>query len=176
MSIEVEGIFLSQDFTDYITEKFAKRFCVDTKQWIQPFAYYDEANDSLISNGYVPDGTYALIGSVSYPGIERWSSHTVFQFNLLKIRGEDIVFAKRMNLYPDLPPEIPLKPVFPIFRLGDHTQFREASKVFKDIGASHLTCQALTDKIVKLEDNSLESKIYRIRLAVQRRIEKEQYL
>ena len=176
MSIEVEGIFLSLDYSDIITESFAKRFNVDLKQWIHPFCYFDEKNQSLISNKEVPDGTYILLGRISYPGEAKYTYHTTLQFNIVKIQGFNLIFARPLNGYLNMPKALlnSITPNFPLFKIGETSEYKKATGLYTKISKQHLTADSLKDIILKQEPNSIESKFYRIRLAIQRQIEREQ--
>ena len=175
MSIEIEGIFLSLDLTDLISETFAKRMYIDLSKWVQPYCYFDERNQSLITNGDTPDGIYVLIGRMSYPGNILPSYFTIYQFNIVKIVGLNITLARPLNPYPNMPNELrDVAPVYPLFRVGETFEYRQAIALYNKIIKQHLTADALRNIIFQSDENSIESKIYRIRLAVQRQIEREQ--
>jgi hypothetical protein len=170
MIIDIEGIFLSPSYNLLITEKFAKKFLIDTnKNWITPFGYLDQANNSIISNSYFPDGTYVCLGWASYPGKSRPSMHIVGQFNLLKCRGIEIIAVKKFNNYPNLPDVIPIKPVFPLFRVGEISDWRVAKSEFLRIDRIFPT-QRLELESESLGTNSLAGKICSMKLALERAI------
>lgn len=172
MSIKVEGIFLHKDYSNLITETFAKRFHVDLNHWIKPFGYYNQAEQSIICNRSLPDGVYVLLGSVSYPGKERMSCYTVYQFNICRSRGLDLSMYRPLNNYPNAP-AIPLSPVFPLFKVGNISDYKKAKTVYEGVIKNYLSIDSLIRIINNLDPNTLESKIYRLRLALQRQIDKE---
>ena len=167
MSITVEGIFLKDDFSEFITETFAQQYNVDLRHWIVPFAYYDPKNASLIHNGIVPEGIYILFGKVKYPGKQRFTRQIIHQFNLLNIKGLYVNVAFPFNKYVNVPQELNLEPIFPIFKLDEVNKFNEAISIFREINIDNLTTIWLQDKLDRLEINSLKYKIYKLRLALQ---------
>ena len=176
MSIEVEGVFLHSNYTELISETFAKRYGVDLSKWIQPYGFFDHINESIISNGDLPAGTYVILGHVSYPGKTPLSYHKVFQFALCRSILDDLLLADPLSSYPDKPARLPLAPKYPMFRVGDLNSFIKGKKVVKQLIAKHLTVDYLVDKIQILEKDTIESNIYRLRLALQREIDKEKWL
>lgn len=170
MFIELEGIFLSPYYNLVITEKFAKRFCIDVKKhWIAPFGYYDHGNCSIISNNYFPDGVYICLGWAVYPGTTRPSNHIVGQFNLLKCRGIDVIAAGKFNNYPDLPKSIPLRPVFPLFKVGELEEWKQAKKSYLS-SIKLLPLEQLEAMCIGIGIQSISGKIFNLKLALERAI------
>lgn len=173
MSIEVEGLFLSLDHSTLITEKIAKKLFVNLDYWITPYGYYNQLTASIICNEYIPDGTYIILGKTSYPGEDRMSCHEVYQFMVAKNRGIDLILYKPLNKYPQLPTEIPLNPYFPMYRIGDLKDYRKSVKIFKEIEGKYLTLDQLTNILNQYPLNTVEGKLYRLRLALEKFINKE---
>jgi len=166
--IKISGYILRKDYTELITEKFAKKYNVNVTDWIFPFGYYEQYDGSVDCNGYLPDGTYILIGKVSYPGAGRFSYHIVTQFNFLLSRGVDLSFAIPFNAYTDLPKEIPLAPKFPLFKVGDCEDFIKHRDKFTEIANTWLTKDEILSKLSKINIDSIEYKIYALKLALLR--------
>lgn len=166
--IKISGYILRNDYTELITEKFAKKYNVNVTDWIFPFGYYDQYDGSVDCNGYIPDGTYILIGKVSYPGNGRFSYHIVTQFNLLLSRGIDLSFAMPFNTYTDLPKEIPLAPKFPLFKVGDCLDFLKYKDKFIEIANTWLTKDEILSKLGKIDPSTIEYKVYALKLALLR--------
>lgn len=173
--LKTEGTYLRRDLKEYINESFAKRYNVNLENWVSPYAYWDQFSQQTLSIGEeaVPDGTYVLFGKVSYPGTERMSHHHIFQFNLAKLRGADIQLAAPFNIYPNVPPTVPLRPVFPMFKVDQVRAYKAARKVFYAKLCQPLSTHELERLIIDSNVNSIENKLYRIRLAVQLDIDKE---
>ncbi len=159
----LEGIYLKQDFTEFITESFVKKYNINLSKWIAPFAYLEQYTQILYHNKKLPEGTYALIGSVEYPGKQRFTKHKIYQFNILKIKLDYIEIGNKFNNYIDLP--ITINPSFPLFRLDDAKKYKDILNLFNTIIKEDLTILQLKDKINKL-DLSMESKLYRLQLAI----------
>lgn len=173
MEVRIDGILLRKDLKEYITESFAERYNVNLENWIEPYAYWNEKTQTVLSNGVIPDGTYVLFGKVSYPGKERMSRHSIFQFNLVKLMGVDVTFAAPFREYPNVPPRIPLQPVFPLFKIDQPRSYKKAAKIFNEALNKPLTIFELERMIKESKENSLENKMYRLRYAVQLEIDKE---
>ena len=173
MTIKVEGIFLRKDLKEFITETFAKRYHVNLENWIEPFAYWNQFTNSTVSNGAVPDGTYVLFGKVTYPGNQRMSRHHVFQFNVVKVAGDTVTFAGNFNEYIGLPKMVPLRPMFPMFKIDQPRAYSKAKAIFLNRLQKPLTYQELRYMIKKAKPNSLEDKLFRIRMALQIEIDRE---
>lgn len=175
MAYDIEGIFLRKDFSEYITESFAKKYNVNLTTWIQPFGFFDEFTGNILHNGNLPDGIYVILGKVSYPGEARLSKYCIGQFNLCKIFGDTVEILNKFNPYPNVPEAIKpnFKPKFPMFRLGDAKGFKILSKSFNYIASSNLTSDALMYKISKISNTeSTIKKIYSLKLALLRDLEK----
>jgi len=173
-NITIDGIFVSTDLSYLITEQFAKTYHIDLDSWITPFGYFDEYNQSIISNTHIPDGIYILLGWVNYPGSSRMSSHTIYQFNVIQSRGLDLILHKPLNKYHNLPKNLPLSPKYPLFKVGDLPDYKEAKKAYSELHTQHLTLDNLKANIANIADqSSVKSKIYNLRLALQRRISSE---
>lgn len=166
--IKINGYILRNDYSELITEKFAKKYNINTTEWIFPFGYYDQYDGSVDCNGYIPDGTYILIGKVSYPGNGRFSYHIVTQFNFLRSRGIDLDFIAPFNPYLDLPKEIPLAPKFPLFKIGNCEDFILYKDRFLEIANTWLTKDEILNKLNKIDKTSVEYKIYALKLALLR--------
>lgn len=169
----VEGIYLSLDYTHLITEKVAKTLFVDLNKWVAPYAYFDHGNKEIICNGHVPDGCYIILGKVSYPGKQRMSYHEVYQFQVAKNRGTDLYLYKPLNLYPELPKEVPLAPLFPLYRVGSISEYKEAVEVIKQLEARYFSIDQLKDTILNYPIDTVQGKVFRLRLALERYIRKE---
>lgn len=176
MSINIEGIFLRPDFTEVITESFAKKYSIDLIDWIYPFAYFNQYDGSLIYNELIPDGCYILLGKVEYPGKDRYSYHIVYQFNACLISGIDVKFVKLFTPYPDLPPSIPLSPNFPLFRVCEQKHYKKFRLLFKKIEKEWLTRDEIKGILSKLDKNTIEYKAYALKLALLRYVFKDKEL
>jgi len=172
--IKTEGIFLRRDLSEFITETFAKRYNVNLENWIEPYAYWDEKSEAtLTTRENVPDGTYVLFGKVTYPGVDRMSQHHIFQFNVLKVRGADVQIAAPFNSYPNISPRVPLQPIFPMFKIDQSRAYVAAKKIFHSKLNKPLHYKELESLIKSSKTNSIENKLYRLRLAVQLEIDKQ---
>lgn len=172
--IEVEGIFLREDYSELITESFAKRYFVDITHWITPFGYYDEFNQSIICSESFQDGTYITLGKMSYPGINKSSYYTISQFNMCKCRGIDIDLATPFNSYPDVPKELEnFRPKYPMFRVGSHTEFKKLIPTFKEIQSKHWVIDELVSKCNDLTLDKTIGRIWRLKLALVRSLNRE---
>lgn len=169
---ETKGIYIRNDLTELISERFVKHYDINLRYYTAPFGYFSEKTGNIICNGRLPDGTYILIGTVSYPGTKNYSKHTVFQFNVLKSAGKDLRFAQRLAGYPDKPEAVALSPEFPLFRIGERTDYKEACKCYFESISQYFTIDELFSKITKLIPMSIEDKIYRFRIALQREMDK----
>lgn len=174
-NIHVDGIFLRRDLTEYITEEFASRYFIDTStsNWIVPFGFFDQANQSIVCNGALPDGLYVVFGTVEYPGLERLSLHKVAQFNLCSSEGLNLRFLLEFNKYPNLPESIPLRPKFPMIKIGEARAFKKAAKYLIEARKAHFTIENLQDKIRTLDAASIEYKIFALRLALERDLKRK---
>lgn len=171
--VKAEGVYLRADLQEFITESFAKRYNVNLENWIEPYAYWDQFNQSILSTrDEVPDGTYILFGKVTYPGRERMSYHHIFQFNVLKVRGADVIIASGFNDYPNLPSRIPIRPIFPLFKVDQSRTYRAAKKILLEKLNKPLHVRELETLIKDSKINSLEDKMYRLRLALQVEIDR----
>ena len=173
LRMKSESIYLRKDLKEYVTETFVKKYNMNLENWIEPFGYWNQYEESTLSNGPVPDGTYVLFGKVEYPGSKRMSLHKVFQFNIVRVMGEDVTFAGNFNKYVGLPSGIPLRPIFPLFKIDQPRAFNRARNVFLKRINKPLTYQELRYMIKKESPNSLEDKIFRVRLALQTEIDRE---
>jgi hypothetical protein len=166
--IKVEGIFLRDDYSEIITESFAKRYYVDISRWITPFGYYDEFNQSIICDNSFQDGTYILLGKMSYPGNNKMSYYTILQFNMIKSRGLSLDIATEFNVYPDVPKILPFSPKYPLFRVGSHTEFKNLLSEFKEIQSKHWTMDEVLSKLNNLTIDTTIGKIWGLKLALLR--------
>ena len=171
--MKIEGIYLRKDLKEYITESFVERYSINLDNWIAPFAYWSQFTESTLSNGHVLDGTYVLFGSVSYPGVEKLSYHRIFQYNIVRIMGADVTFAADFNAYIGLPDCVPLRPVFPLFKVDQPRAFNKARNIYFRRMNRPLTHSELKYMIEKVNNNSLEDKLFRIRLALQTEVDRE---
>jgi len=170
----IKGSFFRSDLTEYISEAFAKKYTVSLDSWIQPFAYYDEGLGVILCNSRLEDGLYVTLGKVIYPSsIARDSYHIVFQYNLARCRGMELRWADRFKPYPNLPKHIPLSPTFPMLKVGSLVDYREAKEIYYKIKGKPFTIDELKGIIDSAELNTVESRLYRLRLALQREIDKE---
>jgi hypothetical protein len=168
-----DGILLRADLQEYITESFAKRYNVNLENWIEPYAYWDQMNSSVLSTrDYVPDGTYVVFGKVVYPGKERMSYHHIFQFNIIKLSGANARIAAQFNDYPNMPANLPLEPIFPMFKVDQRQAYPSAKKIFESKLQKPMHVRQLENLIDGSKVNSLENKLYRLRYAVQLEIDK----
>lgn len=166
-------MFLRADLQEYITETFAKRYDVNLDNWIEPYAYWDQFNQSVLSTREViPDGTYVLFGQVTYPGKERMSYYHIFQFNLLKLRGADVTIASGFNDYPNPPERVPIRPIFPLFKVDQCRSYEAAKKTFLTKLSKPMHVRELENLIKESKTNSLDNKLFRLRLALQLEIDK----
>lgn len=166
MGLDIEGIFLRKDFSEVITESFAKQYAVNLDSWILPFGYYDEYNCSIISNGSFPDGTYVLLGKMNYPGADRGANYSIAQFNLLRSRGLEINFINKFRPYPNVPKELPFCPKYPLFRVGDVSLFKKIKHEFLEIEKNYWTPDEINSKIKELKPDSELIKICSLKLAL----------
>lgn len=172
--IRAEGVYLRADLQEFITETFAKRYNVNLENWIEPYAYWDQFHQSVLSTReVVPDGTYILFGKVVYPGKERMSYHHIFQFNVLKLRGADVQIASGFNDYPNIPENIPIRPIFPLFKVDQCRAYKTAKKIFLSQLNKPMNVRELENLIKDSKTNSLDDKMYRLRLALQLEIDKQ---
>jgi hypothetical protein len=166
--IKINGYILRNDYSELITEKFAKKYNVDITDWIFPFGYYNQYDGSVDCNGFIPDGTYVLIGKVSYPGKSRFSYHIITQFNFIQSAGVTLSFSSPFNGYPELPDTIPLAPKFPIFKVGTCLDFIQFKDRFIEISNTWLTKDEIQSKLYKLDNSTIEYKVYALKLALLR--------
>lgn len=176
MNINVEGVFLRKDLTELVTESFAKKYSMDLRDWIYPFAFFNQYDGSLIYNNYIPDGCYILLGKVEYPGIDRSSYHLVYQFNACLLSGVDIKFVKQFTPYHNLPSVISLAPKFPLFKICDQKNYKQFKKIFNKVESTWLTKDEIKGIISKLDKNTIEYKVYALKLALLRFVFKEKEL
>lgn len=162
----IEGIFLKIDFTEFITESFVKRYNVNLSNWISPFGYLEQNTCALVYNTPIPKGTYVLFGKVTYPGKQSLSSHTIYQLNLVKVKRSHIELLNFFKQYVDLPDSIPLNPYFPLFRLGEIKDYKDISKLLKKIEKENFPISQLQCIINKLDPDTVESKLYKLYLAI----------
>lgn len=175
MATYINDIYLRKDYTEVITEQFAKRYDINLLKWIRPFGYYDQVNKSIISNNGIPDGTYIILGCITYPAYSGTCLYTIGQFNLAKSRGIDLTWATAFNNYPELPNNSEIKPLFPLFRVAKHTKYKEALSYFIEIQNKEWTVDELKNKILETDKTILENTMYRLRLAFQRNLIKEKH-
>ena len=168
MSITIDGHLLRNDFTEVITEKFAKKYCINLDNWILPFGYYDQCSEDIIYNNIIPDGSYILLGKVEYPGTKKLTYHTVCQFSGLKISGIDLTFVTPFNPYLDVPKVLKLKPKFPLFKVGSTRDFKKLKKIILNDTDNYPNELVLYDKTCKLSKNTIEYKVYALKLALLR--------
>jgi hypothetical protein len=99
--------------------------------------------------------------------------HHIYQFNVAKLRGEDVVFAGKFNEYPNLPDPLRVRPVFPLFRIDQPRAFKSAAEFYRKRLRKPLTFYELEGMIKEAKTNSVEDKMCRIRLALQTEIDRE---
>lgn len=175
MGHKVEGVFLRPDYSEYIYESFAKRYYVDLQNYISPYGFFDETNGTILNNGDFPDGTYVILGKVQYPSKHRMSYHIITQFNLCRVRGVDIDILRPFNPYPDVPAALKnsLQTRFPMFMVGKAHAYKALMPGFLQVADSSLTRDELKDKIYKLPESSVVRKLYSLRLALLRDMERK---
>jgi len=175
MSTIINGLFLSSNLEHLIEEKTAISLFIDLNKWICPFAYLTQSTGELLCNGGLPDGTYVLLGKISYPGDDKCSFHEVYQFNLVKVSGKDMTIENTLNNYPQLDKSLKssLNPSFPLYRIGPTKDFKTLKKLYKELKTDYLTIDVLKDKIRPYSVDTPEGKLLRIRLAFERYIRKE---
>ena len=128
----------------------------------------------VISNNGIPDGVYIVLGSVSYPGEKRMSRHVIYQFNLARSRGIDLRWAARFNPYPNVPKVLDLRPIYPMFRIEELTTYEDCKSVYYKLQKTPVfAVDQLKEIIRKADPGSIKDTIYRLRLALQREIEKD---
>ena len=173
---EISGYFFRSDLTEMVSESFAKSYNMDLSGWVQPYGYYDERHGSVFCNdNFFPDGTYIALGKVSYPGVERRSWYHIGQFNVARSMGLELRWANKFETYPNLPETLKksLSPTFPLIQVGEVADYGAAVALVKELNSRPLTARTIKDRIKKAEPDSLEHKIYRLRLAFQKDIDKE---
>jgi len=168
---KISYMYIRKDLEEIITEKFAKHYFVDLSKWIAPFGYYDEYSGSIRCREGFPDGTYAALGRVKYPGKRRFSYYTIYQFNVCRSRGIELRWANRFNPYPNVPNAINLQPAFPLIKVGELTDYISAKKAYQAVRVP-LTIDEIKSKI-KLSEDAVQAKVFKLRLALQREIDKE---
>lgn len=174
MSINLNEIYLRKDLTEIISEKFAKRYNIDLSKWIKPFGYYNERGGSIICNSTIPDGVYLVLGRVEYPNNKEMSYHVIYQFNLCKSRGLDLRWASRFNPYPNVPKNIKLSPNFAMFKIAECIDYNQCKKIYNEIkNTAFFTSDQLKDIIKKEPEGSFKDTIYKLRLALQREIDRD---
>lgn len=173
------SLLLRSDLEEVITESFAEKYSVNVANWIFPELYYNTRNSKLIFNTMPDNGLYCLIGKVNYPGERRMSTHVVFQYNLVRIRGLECLWVDNFNKYPGVPEKLKdsLNPYFPLFKVGP----LQGYKKYFDVYYSDLKFPKIVDEL-KSTINSLQQQVnpdltlirlYKLRLALQRLIDKE---
>jgi len=174
MSYKVDGIFLRPDYSEYITESFAKTYYIDLKNWISPYGFYNEFKGTILNNGGFPDGTYIILGKMQYPSKFRMSRHIIMQFNLCKVSGVDVHIYRPFNPYPDVPDALKanLNPLYPMFKIDKAQAYKSIIPSFLEIADAELTMDELKDKIFKLPESSVVRRLYSLRLALLRDMEK----
>lgn len=175
------SLLLRADLEEIINEDFAMRYSVNVSNWIFPELYYHEREQKLIYNQIPDNGLYCLVGKVSYPGAERMSTHCVFQFNLVRIRGLECLWADRFKGYPGVPEVLKgrLTPYFPLFKVGPIKPYKKYFEMYYNDLNRPKTVDELKAQITTMqaaEDRDLtQIRIYKIRIALQRLIDKEKW-
>jgi hypothetical protein len=172
--INIEGWYVRKDLEEIVSESFVKRYDMRLDNWIEPFGYYDERGQSILTDGPFPDGTYVLLGKVSYPGEKRKSRFHIGQFNLAKSQGLDLTWAFKFRRYPELPPAIEdrFNPTFPLVRVGEVKDYARAKNQLTQLDRP-LTAREISSTIKTIDEGSVEARVCKLRLAFQELIDKE---
>lgn len=165
-----KSLFFRPDLTEYLTEDFVKYYDVDTTCWLNPKAYYIEKENSIGSDSGVPDGSYILIGHIEYTSICGKSRHKIGQFAGLKVEGLNLIFSSKLHYYPNCK-GLDIDPIYALFLVGKNTEFNKLKSLVEDLNKSPVSLDYIKYKISQCKDfNSLESKVYRLRMALQKQI------
>lgn len=175
------SLLLRADLEEIINEDFAIRYSINVENWIFPELYYSQKDKKLIYNKIPDNGLYCLLGKVNYPGDLRFSSHCVFQYNLVRIRGLECLWADKFRGYPGVPEVLKdyLTPYFPLFKVGDIKPYKKYFKMYYEDLNRPKTVDDLKSYIYKLQTDDFKDltkiRIYKLRLALQRLIDKEKW-
>jgi len=167
--MENELLYFRPDLTEYITQSFVEKYNVNTDTWLSPIGYYVQNTDEFVSNGGIPDGTYIMIGHVDYMSANKMNWHRIGQFVGVKLEGINFVGTHPLTYYPNSK-DVDLNPMFALIRVGDTSDFKKAGVIIEDLNSRPVSDWELQKRALDYEFNSVESRTYRLRLALQRHI------
>jgi len=164
--VEENFIYFRPDLTEYITDDFVKKYNIDIDgKWLTPDGYYSEKEG--VVDRVLADGTYILIGHVSYN--RGASCHKIGQFLGIKSTGINWILSHQLDYYPNSK-GTKLDPVFALVRVGAPKDFAKVGLVIDQLKKNGCTERELEKKILQLNPSTIESKVYRLRLALQRQL------
>lgn len=162
-------IYFRPDLTEYITQDFVDRFSVNTDAWLFPDGYFLQNEGTVGSDKGLPDGAYIMIGHVEYTTSDGLKKHKIGQFVGVKLAGINFVGTHELDYYPNSKGVI-LDPMFALVRVGETWEFKKVGVLTEDFRRRPITEKELDKHILRYDPNTIESKIYRLRLALQRQM------
>jgi len=162
-------IYFRPDFTEYITQEFVDKYSVNTDTWVAPRGYYLQNTDGFVSNGGIPDGTYIMIGHVDYASVNKMHHHRIGQFVGVKLEGINFVGTNELAYYPNSK-DVELNPMFALVRVGNTNEFKKVGVIIEDLNRRPISDWELQKRALDYEFNSVESRTYRLRLALRRQM------
>ena len=159
------GLYFRPDFTEYITQSFVNRYKVDTRFWIPAHAYYSQKNET--ADRVIPDGSYVLVGHVEYNNGACY--HKIGQFIGIQSAGINWLFSHKFDYYPNSK-GVELDPVFALMRVGEVREFKKVGVIIEDLRRRHFSEREIAKEILQYHPDTIESKVYRLRLALQRQM------
>lgn len=158
-------IYFRQDLTEYITQKFATSYNVNLDYWLRPEGYYSQKTE--VADRMIPDGTYVMMGVVEYS--DKLSYHRIGQFVGLKCTGIHWEFSHKFNPYPGSGVQ-DLDPILALVKVGKPRDFKKVGLIIEEEKKKTVTERELARMVSQYNPNSVESRVYRLLLALQRQI------
>lgn len=160
-------VYFRPDLTEFISQDFAEKYNVKLDNWLVPDGYYSEKEG--VADRIIPDGSYVVLGRVSYSNSS--SSHKIGQFVGLKCTGINWQFSHQFDYYPNSG-GLDLDPVFAVVRVGKVREFPKVGLTIEKIKESLITERELAKFALQYNPNTVEARVYRLRLALQRELTK----
>jgi len=159
-------VYFRPDLTEYITQEFVEKYNVQTEgRWIPSHGYYSEKEE--VTDRVIGDGAYILVGHVDYNNAACY--HKIGQFVGIKSTGINWVFSHPLDYYPNSK-GLNLDPIFALIKVGAPQDFGKVGLAIDNLRKMGCTAKELERKILQLNPDTVESKIYRLRLALQRQL------
>jgi len=162
-------IYFRPDLTEYITQEFVEKYSVSTEAWLKPQGYYLQNKETVGSDRGIPDGAYVMLGHIDYTSCAGTHKHKIGQFTGVKVEGINFVISHSFNYYPNSK-DLDLNPMFAMVRVGVTSEFKKVGIIVEDLKTKPVTEMYLLQQVLHFPPNSVESKVYRLRLALQRQM------